>query len=226
MAQQTRAQLIAMTREFMDAVGSTRWSDSIITTILANVYDEEWSFILNAQPTYRMQTLTLTTDANGQIPEASLSTGSGDSQKNWYRIISVTDGNTVYEQTEFQNVPLGTISNYLPQYPKLYYFAGQTLQILPVGGTQLYVTVSYKPTAINDLSNDNVVVEFPENAEPLLCYNAAYKLLLKGGAEMQAAMAYKKLAEEERADLLDDLARRTTNPRMMAYPDRRGEWGG
>lgn len=227
MAQKTRAQLIALTRDFMDAVGSTRWSDSTITTVLGSVYDEEWSNILQAQQTYRMQTLTLATNASGQILGSSLSTGSGDAQKNWYRIISVTDGNVIYQQTEFQNVPLGTVSNYLPQYPKTYYYAGEILQILPIGsGIQLYISVNYKPTALNDLSSDSVVVEFPENNELLLCYHAAYKLLLKGGAEMQAAMAYKKLADDERETMLDDLARRTTNVRTMAYPDTRGVWAG
>jgi len=227
MAQQTRQQLMDMTREFMDAVDSTRWSDSIIMTILANVYDEEWSNILQAQPTYRMQMLTLQTDANGVIPSSALNTGTGDTQRNWYRILSVSDGVTLYEQTEFQDVPMGALTNWTPQaYHRLFYFAGEQLQILPVAQQALYVAVNYKPTALSDLANNNSVIDFPQNSEPLLAYNAAYKLLIKGGAEMQAAMAYKRLADEERADLLSDLARRTIKPRLMAYPDSRTEWGG
>ena len=223
----TRGQLVALTREYMDAVGSQRWSDETIKTVLNGVYDEEWSNILNAAPYYTFQQLSVTTDANGQIPFASLNTGSGDAEKNFYRILSVSDGNVLYDQTEFQYVPLATTTNYLPTYPRQYYYVGEIVQILPVGsGTDLYIAVNYKPPALADLSTDSVVVDFPSNSDTLLAVNAAYKLLLKGGAELQAAMTYKKLADEERQGLLDDLRRRTINPTRMAYPDQKYDWSG
>ncbi len=223
----TRAQLVEQTREYMDAVGSTRWTDSFIQTVLAQVYDEEWSNILNAAPYYTFQQLQLTTDANGQIPFSSLSTGSGDAQRDFYRILSVSDGNVLYDETAFQYVPLATTTNYLPTYPRLYYLVGTNVQILPVAaGTSLYIAVNYKPTALNDLSSDNVPIDFPDNNQGIITASAAAKLLLKGGAEVGAANNLRKLADEERQSMLDDLRRRTINPTRMAYPDQKYDWAG
>ena len=223
----TRAQLVEQTREYMDAVGSTRWTDSFIQTVLAQVYDEEWSNILNAAPYYTFQQLQLTTDANGQIPFSSLSTGSGDAQRDFYRILSVSDGNVLYDETAFQYVPLATTTNYLPTYPRLYYLVGTNVQILPVAaGTSLYIAVNYKPTALNDLSSDSVPIDFPDNNQGIITASAAAKLLLKGGAEVGAANNFRKLADEERQSMLDDLRRRTINPTRMAYPDQKYDWAG
>ena len=223
----TRAQLVAQTREYMDAVGSTRWSDDTIKTILAQVYEEEWSNILNAAPYYTFQQLTLTTDANGQIPFSSLNTGGGDAQKNFYRILSVSDGNVLYDETQFQYVPLATTTNYLPTYPRLYYMAGTNVQILPVSsGVSLYIAVNWKPTALNDLSSDTAIIDFPANNEGIIVASAAAKLLLKGGAEVGAANNFRNLANEERQNMLDDLRRRTINPTRMAYPDQKYDWSG
>ena len=178
----TVANLIEQTRENMDAVGSTRWSDDTIKTSLASVYDEEWSNILNAAPYYTFQQLTLTTDSNGQIPFSSLNTGSLDSQQNFYRLLSVSDGNVLYEETQFQYVPLATTTNYLPTYPRLYYLIGEKVQILPVGsGMTVYIAMNYKPTALNDLSANTVSITFPTNSQGILTASAAAKLLLKGG---------------------------------------------
>ena len=71
----------------------------------------------------------VTTDSNGVIAFASLNTGGGDSQQNFYRILSVSDGNVLYTQTRFQDVPLATTTNYLPTYPRLYYIVGEQVQI-------------------------------------------------------------------------------------------------
>lgn len=227
MASVTRAQLVEQTREYMDAVGSQRWSDSTIQTILAQVFDEEWSNILNAAPYYTFQQLTVTTDSNGQVPFSSLSTGSGDSQQNFYRVLSVSDGNVLYDETQFQYVPLATTTNYLPTYPRLYYMAGSNVQILPVAtSTSLYVAVNYKPTALNDLASDSSTVDWPSNNQGILTASAAAKLLLKGGAEVGAANNFRALATEERQSMLDDLRRRTINPTRMAYPDQKYDWSG
>ena len=227
MPQITRAQLVALTREYMDAVGSDRWSDDTIKRVLNGVYDEEWSNVLNAAPYYTFQQLPLTTGVDGQVPFSSLNTGSGDNQKNFYRILSVSDGNVLYDQTEFQYVPLATTTNYLPTYPRLYYYVGETVQILPIGASvSLYIAVNWKPTALLDLATDASVITFPDNGENLLAIAASAKLLLKGGAEIQAASNYRALANEERQSMLDDLRRRTINPTRMAYPDQKYDWAG
>lgn len=221
------ATLIEQTREYMDAVGSTRWSDTAIRTALSQCYDEEWSNILNAAPYYTFQQLSVTTDANGQIPFSTLNTGGGDSQQNFYRLLSVSDGNVLYDETQFQYVPLATTTNYLPTYPRMYYLAGEFVQILPVGsGVSLYIAVNYKPTALNDLSSTAATITFPQNSEAIIVSSAAAKLLLKGGAEVGAANNFRALANEERQSMLDDLRRRTINPTRMAYPDQKYDWSG
>ncbi len=227
MAAVSLEQLISDTREYMDAVGSTRWSEPIIKTVLNSVFDGEWSNILNAAPYYRFAQRQVTTDVNGQFAFTTLNAGSGDSQQNFYRIMSVSDGNVLYGQTRFQDVPLATTTNYLPTYPRLYYIAGQSVQILPVtSSASLYVGVNYKPTSISSLASVTSVIDYPDNAHLILVWMAASQLLLKGGTEAAAASNLKGLADDERKTLLDDIRRMTINPTMMAYPDQKYDWSG
>lgn len=223
----TRAQMLELTREYMDAVDSDRWSDSLVLTVLGSVFDKEWSNILTAAPYYTFAQRTVTQDANGQFTLASLNSGSGDTAQEMYRILNVSDGNSNYSETRYQDVPLATTANYYPQFGYGYYVAGDFVQCLPIAsGVTMTVGVNYKPTNIADLSSDAVTITFPNNAELLLAYQAAAELLNKGGAESQAAQTLLRMADTERADLLDDLRRRTINPTRMAYPDSRGDWGG
>jgi hypothetical protein len=227
MAHITRGQLVSDTREYMDAMGSSRWSDTIIKSVLNSVFDAEWSNILNAAPYYTFQQISVTTDANGQVPFSSLNTGSGNAERNFYRILSVSDGNVLYGPTRFQDVPLATTTNYLPSYPRLYYIAGDAVQILPVsGGTGLYIAVNYKPTSLNDLSSDTSTIDFPDNSHFIVVWEAASQLLLKGGTEAAAAANLRSLAGSERQTMLDDIRRRTINPTTMAYPDQKYDWAG
>ena len=227
MATVTLGQLVSDTREYMDAVGSTRWSDATIKLVLNNVFDGEWSSILNAAPYYRFAIRQVTTDVNGQFAFTTLNSGSGDTQENFYRIMSVSDGNVLYGQTRYQDVPLATTTNYLPTYPKLYYIAGQSVQVLPVSSSLgLYVGVNYKPTAISDLVGDASIIDYPDNSHLVLVWQAAALLLLKGGTEAAAASNLKAMADENRKSLLDDIRRMTINPTLMAYPDQKYGWGG
>ena len=223
----SRAELVTLTREAMDAVGSDRWSDSLIKSVLNVVYDDEWSNLLNASQYYTYGMRTVTTDANGVVAFTSLNNGAGDSQQNFYRILSVSDGNVLYGQTRFQDVPLATTTNYLPTYPRLYYIVGEQVQVLPVAsGTTLYVAVNYKPTALSDLGSDASTINFPLGGEWIIANEAGARLLNKGGAESGAAQVLKREAAELRMGLLDDIRRRTINPTMLAYPDQKYDWAG
>jgi len=227
MATITLQNYIDQTREYMDAVGSDRWSDDLIKTVLNGVFDAEWSNILNAAPYYKFAERQVTTDADGLIPLSDLDAGGGDSQQNWYRILSVSDGNVLYEQTRFQDVPLATTTNYLPTYPRLYYIAGDNVQILPVSSNlALYIYVNYKPTSISDLATTASIPDFPNNSHLIVIWEAAAQLLLKGGAETSAANDLRALASIERTTLLDDIRRRTINPTRMSYPDLKWDWAG
>jgi hypothetical protein len=226
-AQLTREQLTDLTREWADAVDSTRWSDTFIQRVLNAVYDDEWSNILNAAPYYTFGLRTANTDANGQVAFTALGSGTGDAAQTIYRVLSVTDGNYVFSETRFQDVPLATTSTYLPSYPRLYYVIAQSLQVLPVSvGQTLTIGTNWKPTEILDLASDSSTVNLPTGMEQVVAMVAAAKILNKGGAESTASRTLMQQADDDRATVLDDLRRRTINPTLMAYPDSNAIWAG
>lgn len=226
MALVSRGQLVSDIREYMDSVGSGRWSDTLIKAVANSVFDAEWSEILNAAPTYRFAQRSVTSDTSGQVAFSALNGGSGDSAQNWYRILAVSNGNVLYRETRFQDVPLGTTNTIQNTYDKMYYLVGETLQVLPATNEALTISVNYKPTALLDLSSDNSTVEFPDNSHFILVWMSAAQLLLKGGAEAGAAAQLRALAESERAGMLNDIRRRSINPTLMAYPDVKYDWAG
>lgn len=226
MATVTRSQLVSDTQDFMDATGSERWSASIILTVLDSVFDGEWSNILSAAPYYRAATRTVTADANGQFPLSDLDSGSGDSAQNLYRIISITDGTYVYSETRFQDAPLATSSNYPFVYDRTFYLMGSQVQILPVAAsTSLSVTVNYKPPVPSELASDSSIVDYPANSHLILVWEAAARLLMKGGAETQASLDLMSLTRMERETLLLDIQRRTIAPLRMMPMDDASDWG-
>jgi hypothetical protein len=229
MAQVTRDQLVTLTREAMDAVGSTKWSATEILYLLDSAFDGEWSNILSVAPYYRVAQRAVVTDANGQFAEADLSGGTGDTAQNFYRILTVTDGNYIYDQTRFQDVPLATTAGYpVPyMYDRLYYWFGENIQVLPVSvGAALTVTVNYKPPVPSELSGGSVTVDFPHNAQMIVAWEAAARALSKGGNESGAAADLLGLARGERETMLNDIQRRTINPLRMMPMDSAGDWAG
>lgn len=223
----TVTQLIANTREMMDAANSSRWDDTFIRTVLGIVHSREYSGILGANPYYRFAQRAVTTDANGQFAYTLLNGGSGDTAQTLYRILAITDGFTVYRQTEFRAVPLATTTNYDAPYNKLWFDAGANVQILPVqSGIALTVTTSYTPPRPDQLSADSVEVDFPDGHEVILWLEAAAMLLEKGAAESEAADRMRVMANAERQQMMQDLTRRAAMPTFFAYPDSAAEWGG
>jgi hypothetical protein len=227
MALVTRNQMVAVIREVMDAQDSIRWSESEVVRALNTVFDQEWSNILNAAPHYTFGLRSVTTDSVGRVAFSALDDGTGDTAERFYRILSVSDGNALYTQTAFERVPLSLTTNYLPQYPRLYYLVGSFVQTLPAGAfTGMQIAVNWKPPAPLDLSSGSIPLNFPENNELLLAYAAGAQLLNKGGTESVPARELTRMADAERASLLDDLRRRTINPTRMAYPDHNTDWAG
>jgi hypothetical protein len=223
----TRVQAIANTREMMDAVSSTRWSDAFITTVLGIVSGREWSGLLSANPYYRFAQRSVTASSTGTVLYTALSSGVGDSAQNWSRILSITDGQYLYRQTSFMADPLATTDQPAAtiQAPQ-WYDAGQSFQILPVGATALTVSVNWTPPRVDQLSADSVTIDFPDGSETILWLEAASYLLSKGGAENEAAQTMRAMADQERQQLYSNIARRGAQPITMAYNDRASEWGG
>lgn len=221
----TRAQYIGQVREVMDAVNSTRWSDSAISGVLGLVHRREWSGLLGANPYYRHATRSVSSAPDGTLAYTALNSGSGDSTQTWSRILAVSDGNTVYRQTTFAENPLAASSGSFLQYDRMWYDAGSNLQVLPAGAVTLSVTVNWIPPRVDQLSADTSVVDFPDGHESVLWFEAAAMLLSKGGAENDAAQTMRAIAEQERQTMYSDIQRRSAKPISLGYPDRASEWG-
>ncbi len=224
----TKATYLSRTREWMDATGSDRWSDPFLYAVLGFAFREEWKGMLDASPYYRFAQRSVTTDTSGMFTLAGLDAGSGDTEQNFNKILTVTDGNAVvFRETDFSVVPLGTAgtaNNLL--YDRRYYLRGDSVQILPAtGGQTLTVSVNYYPTPIDDLSGDTVEADFPAGYENLVALVAASNALLKGGAESSATRDLAQLAMTYRQALYADVARRTATPMILGFSDRAAEWG-
>lgn len=220
----TRDEVVTDIKDYMDATNSDKWGSSTILSTLDSVFDSEWSRILGAAPYYRFAQRSVTTAADGTFPLTDLNSGTGDSQQLWYRIISITDGNYVFAETRFQDVPTAISSNYRPVWDRLYYFAGDSVQLLPAATTALTVAVNYKPTAPSALADGSSTVDFPANSHLILAWETAGRLLVKGGEETQAAADMFKLAEAERDKLLSDIQRRSIAPVRLMPPDSIFDW--
>lgn len=225
----TKATYLQRTREWMDAVGSDRWSDAFLYALLGKAFRDESQGILGASPYYKFAQRTVTTDSSGQFALSSLNTGSGDNQQNYYRIITVTDGqNTLYRETEFRDVPLavsGTM-NYLG-FDRQYYLIGSNVQILPqTAGQSLTVSVNWSGTPIDELTTDLSVADFPPGHENVIALSAAANALAIGGDEFRQTQELASLAQQFRQALYEDVARRTTNPMTLGFTDRAAAWGG
>jgi hypothetical protein len=139
----------------------------------------------------------------------------------------VTDNTLQYAQMEYLDAPMLADDVTWSWDRPAFYIAGDYLHIVPrTPNLTLRITVNYKPQRLKLLSGGTVLVPFPAGSEMLLAYESAAQVLIKGGAESQAASVLKAQANDERRNLLDDVRRRTTQPTFMLYPDRRGDWAG
>ncbi len=233
----TRTQFQEAVQNYLDSTGvdanlnattsTPRWDKTTINAVGGNVFQEEWSNILDANQAYRFAKVSVTTDANGAVAVANLTTGAGDTAQNFYRVLSgFSDGTVLYRETDYRNVPLGTTTNYNSPWDYLYYLAGANFQILPVQASlALTCWVNWTPPRIDQLSGDSVAIDFPDGAEYLLVWQTAARLLLKGGVQTDAAQALSALANEARKNLLARIGRLTTRPNFLMFADRASTWG-
>lgn len=227
----TVQQLIDLTRENMNAVDSTQWSDTILKTWVGVAHWREWANLLNANRFYRMQQVTLAQDANGQMPFASLNAGSGDTTKYWYRVITVSQPGSPSSQVQFyyQQASYDQFPNPQPNtsLPYVWYRFGDQLQVLPVASGQgMTITTNWRPTRADRLLSLSSVVDFPDGYEELIGWSAAWLALTKGGSEVQAAGDINAVAETLRTTMLEDLGRESTWPIIARAFDDASDWGG
>lgn len=226
----TKATLRTAVLQQADAVGSDRWDitpGGEVDGIISMVFDSEWKKILNANRYVKYASVLVNTDpVTGRIPKTSLSTGTGDSQQRFYRILAVigpTD-NIVYSPAEFLEIPLGET---FAANVRVFYLEGDNIFILPKQlNVQFDFRVNWLPTRPADLSAENVTVTFPTDYQDVIKYEAAAWMLTKGGAETAASAEMRQFADVLRTEMLQDLARISTDQDQIRYPDSRFEWGG
>lgn len=221
------SEFITAVQGYMDAEDSNRWPDALIKQVGGMVMATEWSTILDQNRFYRMQpAVAVTTDSDGRIAVNALTTGSADSTKNFYRVLTgFTDGNVLWTETDLNYVPLATQINYTSPYEYRFYLAGDYFQLLPVqNGLQLTVPVSWTPPTIAELAGDTSAIDFPTSFEWILVFVTAGTLLMKGGAESQAASDLFTLADSARKNMLGSIGRRTVRPTYALFPDSSSNW--
>lgn len=224
----TRAQLRTRALNRADANGAGRWDATAggeVDQLGGIVFDREWRRILNANPYYKFNTVTVNSDGTtGRYPISSLTTGAADAVKRFYRIIAVRIDDVMYEEVPFKE---WSLAETLAMAPRVWWYEGDNIMALPKALAKPGVfSVNYIPCRIDNLSADNVAVDFPDGYEDVLVLEWAKHILVKGGAETPEALAMGALAEELRVDMLQDIARRSTNPLRMRYADSSWDWGG
>lgn len=227
----TRAVYRTRTQQFADAVNSGRWDTTAgtageIDQLLGDEFDRSWKRILNANPYYRVSKRTPTSDANGQYAISDLTSGSGDSQERFYRILRVAINNITYpfqprSEQEF-------LAESLTLYRGYYWFQeGTKLTAMPISAstTATGIWVNWIPQRIDALSADTISPSYPDGYENIVCRRAAARMLEKGGAEAAAASYLDMIADRMEDDMLQDVARVSIDAKQPAYPDASADWG-
>lgn len=223
----TRTQMIEMAREWADAVGSNRWSDTRIQEILSDVTDREWRNLLNVQNQLRLApNVSFTSDANGRYAISGFNTGAGNDRIRLYRILGMTVDDIPYTEGK-----LNDRNNLLAEAndTRLYEYwrEGDNLVAFPRQATKVgKFWYNHIPIRIEDLAQDSDSIVWPDGYETIIGIYTAVEMLLKGGAESEAAADLRVLAGEKKAEMLLDLGRFSTSPITMKYTDDARDWGG
>ena len=222
----TRDDLVAQTRHVADAESDGRWPGANILLGLNLVFRREWRNILNANRYYRVGTRTVTPASDGTFALSSLTTGSGDSTETFYRVLSVARGQNVYQEIQHMDVAVLVGGGGESWAHQSWFRTGDYIQVVPISVDACTVIVNHLPPLPSTLATGSSTVVYPAGYEEVLTYETAALMLSKGGTETEAASFLKQLAEEMRRDMLADVARISTNPLQVVYPDSRTEWSG
>lgn len=212
-----------------DINGSPRWdftsgSTGEVDQHLGVVHAREWKRILSDQPYYTIAQRTPTSDGLGQIAISDLSTGLGtDTAQRFYRCLMVAMSNFPYEEMQGKDAFLSQLT--IGGSYRIWYRTGDYI-VVPDSPNQVAtgIWVNYTPTRSDQLLTDASLVVFPDDYEDVLVYEGAAALLTKGGTQTDTAGEFKAIAESMRADMLQDIARFSTKPIMVQFPDFRSDW--
>jgi hypothetical protein len=224
MSDYTRDVLLAAADEEAEATGSSRWSSTLKLQRLDWVFAREWRKILAANPTYRWGLRTPTATSGATILYTTLDSGAADTLERFSKVLAVAREGTLYEESRFEDHPLLTLEGAGPVYR--WWPEGDHLA-LPASDANaaMRVWVSHTPQKPSALANGSSVVTFPRDYSGVLVYELAASLLGKGGAETDLAIELKGFAQEIRAEMLDEISRRSTQPTFIRPVDSDAGWG-
>lgn len=226
--------LIDQTREIMNATSSTQWSDTTLRSWCSMAMWQLWANILNANRYWKMQQVSVAQDSSGRIALSSLNTGSGDSKKYLYRILTVANPQVAsgassaavqffYRQSRYEDFPNPQPNTSLPY---IWYQIGAEIQIMPIAaGQTMTITTNYRPPNCNQLAGTSSTVDFPDGYEALIPWRACQLALLKGGSETRAALDLQRKADEMENQMLMDLGRLGKWPTVAESFDLPADWG-
>lgn len=222
----TRAVLVAMTHALLDNTGGTRWTEPLVSQTLSLIHSRGWRRLLNANRSLRLATRTVSQDATGLVALTALSDLSiADRAQRLYKVLGAAQGVIRYQPAEFMDMPLASA-----QFPTVgsytFYRTTSAIQFRPAqASATMSVWVNHLPTPIASLSGDAIEVEWPDDYEMILAWEAAARLAAVGAAETDITGAFTALANEAWLDLLADTARFTTDPLFIQAGDASSDWG-
>lgn len=224
----TKSQLRTRVLQCADAVSDSRWDSTAngeVDQHIGVVMDREWKRILNANPYYRIGRRTPTSDSSGYYTLTDLDSGTTDSTQRHYRVLSVGIDSIIYEESRLDMWLMPDTTNPQPQY--VWFFEGTKLMALPIQTSKTAtIIVNWIPPRQEQLSGENVTVDFPDGYENVIAWEAAGMLLNKGASEAARAQVLAFQAEALRQDMLQDIERRSTAPVRMRYNDAASDYAG
>ena len=231
----TRAQARTQVQYIMDAYGSGRWDTTAGVTgemdrRIGIAHMREWKRILNAHPTYRLAKRQPAANSDGKFAISDLSViPDGDTAQRLYRIHgSILIDDTEYKYRRDARSSILRLETDPDTARREWWREGDYLSVLPAptAGTVATIWVNHTPQRFDRLGSDGITVVFVEDYEEVYLYHAAALLLAKGGAETDASAECMAIANTMRDDMLQDIARISTDPTTWEYSDSREEWAG
>lgn len=230
----TVAQLVSAAQNFADAVGSPRWTTATITQYIGYIQWNNQARLLNANNQYYINgPVTVSPNVSGEFDISSLTTGTGDSAKYFYRmqLIGIPSGGAAGTSGPLWYRQAPSMLDYPPVQPStvlpyVWYQKGSVIQTLPIQqGQTLQCYVNYRPPRADQLSGSSVAVDYPDGYELGIALEVGSMMLIKGGAEAIAAEVLHRQAEDITQGMLLDLGRRGTGPIVARSFDLPQDWG-
>lgn len=215
-----KSEIVAAARERADATRSGRWNDTDLGIMLGSVHWREWANILSSNPDYRLRAVSVSSNPSGVVAKSALSSPTAFT----YRVRAVKSEGQFHSLTQFSDLPDPSMSADEGWVGKKWYESGESVQLIPARQTTATFWVNYRPKKASALSDvDNV--DFPDGYEHVLVYGLAGEMLLKGGAETEAAADLMRFRDGLREDMLADIRRFSSTPTYVQPNDDASSWG-